>query len=135
MTFIFRNSSHTLEAGEVQLLQSHSKLTLCLRGASELLEFNLCELSAAERRAEMRTILFSLWQKLTTVQSSLKDCQKQLADAQKPKIPDQVVFPDISLRSSKAAQRPKKPAGHSLVNPSSKRRKAATGVVFGGEDS
>ena len=53
----------------MQLLESHAQLTL---SASELLEFNLFELSAAERRVEMKTILFSLWNKLTTMQNSLK---------------------------------------------------------------
>ena len=63
--------SHTLETGRTELLRGHGQLTLCLKCASEQLEFTLSELSAAERRLEMQSILFSVWDKLTATQTTL----------------------------------------------------------------
>lgn len=86
---------------------------------------------------ELQSLLFSLVRRLTTVTAQLADCEKEMEDMRKKMGSQQPAFADVTMRSagSKAASRPKKPAGHSLVNPSAKRRKAATGVVFGSQDS
>lgn len=65
-------SSHTLSQGEVQLLQLPDHLSLCLKCASEQLEFALYKLSAAERRLEMKTLLLNVWDKLRSIQTQLK---------------------------------------------------------------
>lgn len=63
---------HTLESGEVQLVHNHGQLTLCLKCPSEQLQFTLFELSAAERRIAQKTLLFSMWEQLSSTQAELK---------------------------------------------------------------
>ena len=52
------------------------------------------------------------------------ECERELADAQKHKATEQPVFAEVTSRSAgakAAANRPKKIAGASLINPSAKR--------------
>ena len=64
--------SHTLENGEAQLLRAQDHLMLCLQSPTEQLEFSLFELPAAERRIEMKTMLFYVWDHFTATRSKLR---------------------------------------------------------------
>ena len=63
--------SRTLENGETQLLRAHDHLVLCLQGPAEQNEFSLFELPAAERRIEMKMMLFYVWDHFTATRSKL----------------------------------------------------------------
>ncbi|KAL5463875.1 hypothetical protein EMCRGX_G032819 [Ephydatia muelleri] len=126
------NVCSTLESGDAQIMKVHNHLLLTLKCGSEQYEFNLYELPATERRKEIEYLLFKLSSQLLFTQKQLKETQDHLQEVLKTtSTSERGAFPDPK---NKPAAKVKKLVGHSLVNPNSKKRKTATGVVFG-EDS
>lgn len=122
----------TLETGDAQIIKVPNHLLLTLKRGSEQYEFNLYELPAAERRKEIEYLLFKLSSQLLSTQKQLKEVQDHLHEVLKTtSSSEHRAFPDPK---NKPTAKVKKLTGHSLVNPNSKKRKTATGVVFG-EDS
>ena len=74
LIFVYALCSHSLRDsdGDVQLLKSHSHLTLCVKSTSTDLEFSLYECSAAKKKVEMKVLLFSLWDRLQATRTKLK---------------------------------------------------------------
>lgn len=64
--------SQTLQSGEVQLLKSHDHMLLSLKCSSKQVDLTLYELSAANKRVEMQTLIFMLWDTLQTTRIKLQ---------------------------------------------------------------
>lgn len=127
-----------LENGNLQVLpQAGGKMILSLSCPAERVDLDLFELPAAEKKLEIKSLVFSLAKNVLELQTQVKEYKQQLTEVLKQKegSKHESLMPDLSGKggTGKSLSRIKKPAGHSLINPSSKRRKAAAGVVFGDE--
>ncbi len=64
--------SQTLKNGDIELLKSQNHLSLVLKCASKEIDLTLLESSAAERKLEINTLVFSLWDSLQTTRARLE---------------------------------------------------------------
>ena len=101
---------------------------------AKALRFGLYHVMAAEQRTELQTILFRLAEGMTDLEIKLDQTTKQLESAQQRKTTASSAMPSLfDMDSNKKKTQPKvapKTAGMSMVNPGSKKRKAAHGVMF-----
>lgn len=124
----FRNGFHT---GDISIAVIGNKVTVTIGKGSATIGLDLYEAKAAEKKTEMQSVLFRLAETSTKLATEL-DKTKQMLDtykSQKGATPQN--FMDLGPKKAQnpAKAKPNK-AGMSVLNPSSKKRKAAQGVVF-----
>jgi hypothetical protein len=125
-----------IDNGSVRASSAH-ELCLSLAHSNGTADVRLKEMSCDEVQDSLKSLVFNMATRITSLQKQLSDCQSQLLETKKKlTISNQEAFTgsDLSGSSAKVSNRPKKPAGHSLINPRTKKRKAAGGVVFGEDD-
>ena len=109
-----------------------NKVALTVGKGSSILNFDLYEAKAADKRTEMQKVLFRLAESATSMESDLNKA-KQTIDALKAQkgAANTAAFMDLGPKkgANPAKNKPKK-TGMSVLNPTSKKRKAAHGVVF-----
>ena len=109
-----------------------TKVALTVGKPSSKLSFDLFEAKAADKKTEMQKILFRLAENATSLESDLSKA-KQTIDTLKAQkgAGNAAAFMDLGPKkgANPAKNKPKK-TGMSVLNPTSKKRKAAHGVVF-----
>lgn len=97
------------------------------------MEFDLFETKAAERKTELQTVLFRLAEQTSMLEAKLSAANQSLEKlrAQKTSASGMNTFLDLGTKKvgGQGKAKPRK-TGMSVVNPASRKRKAATGVVF-----
>ena len=97
------------------------------------MEFDLFEAKAAERKAELQSVLFRLAEQTCTLEAKLSAANQSLEKlrAQKTSASGMSTFLDLGSKKVGGQDKAKpRKTGMSVVNPASRKRKAATGVVF-----
>ena len=109
-----------------------TKVALTVGKGSSALNFDLYEAKAADKKTEMQKILFRLAENATSMESELSKA-KHTIDALKAQkgATNTAAFMDLGPKkgANPAKNKPQK-VGMSVLNPTSKKRKAAHGVVF-----
>ncbi|KAL8602465.1 hypothetical protein ACOMHN_063332 [Nucella lapillus] len=120
-------------AGELSVARVGTKLTLTIGKGSFAMDFDLFETKAADRKTELKTVLFHLAQQTQIMENKLSVATQSLEKlrAQKTGASGMSALMDLGSKKlgSPAKTKPRK-TGMSVVNPASRKRKAATGVVF-----
>ena len=110
-----------------------TKLTLTIGKGSSTMDFDLFETKAADRKTELQAILFRLAEKTSVLENKLSVANQSLEKlrAQKTSTSGMSALMDLGSKKvgTQAKAKPRK-TGMSVVNPASRKRKAATGVVF-----
>ncbi|CAC5405692.1 unnamed protein product [Mytilus coruscus] len=108
-----------------------TRATLTVGKSSGTINFDLFEAKAAEKKVELQNILFRLANTATSLEVDLEKANKTIdtLKAQKSQNIGGLMDFGPKVGTNPAKVKPKK-TGMSVVNPTSKKRKAATGVVF-----
>lgn len=108
-----------------------TRATLTVGKGSAKINFDLYEAKAAEKKSELQTILFRLATTATTLECDLERANKTIDTLKAQKNQNAGGLMDLGPKkgANPTKVKPKK-TGMSVVNPTSKKRKAATGVVF-----
>lgn len=109
-----------------------NKITLTIGKGAVALTFDLYESKAAEKKTEFQDILFKLALYSTKIEEELATANRTMDNlkAQAGNTGAGNAVMDLgSKREAHGKNKPQK-VGMSVVNPTSKKRKAATGVVF-----
>ncbi|KAK7466621.1 hypothetical protein BaRGS_00037278 [Batillaria attramentaria] len=120
-------------SGELSVALVGTKLTLTVGKSTSAMDFDLFETKAAERKKELQNVLFCLADENSVLETKLSAANQSLEKLRAQKTSGGGVSALMDLGTKKAgAQAKAKPrkAGMSVVNPASRKRKAATGVVF-----
>jgi len=123
----FRNGFNN---GDLSVAVVGTKVTLTIGKGATTITLDLFEAKAAEKKLEMQTVLFRLAESATSLASELEKTQ-QLVDTMKTQRGGNAgaAMMDLGPKKSPTKAKPKK-VGMSVINPTSKKRKAAHGVVF-----
>lgn len=125
----FRNG---FQSGDLAVAIVGNKVTLNIGKGSTVLSIDLYEAKAADKKTEMQTVLFRLAESATSLSAELEKANK-LVDSLKSQKGTGAsnAFMDLGPKKgqSPAKAKPKK-VGMSVINPASRKRKAAQGVVF-----
>ena len=117
--------------GDLDVSMIGTKITLTVGKGPSALSFDLFESKAAERKIEMQDVLFRLANFSTKLQNDLSTANKSIENLRAQKsAAGAAPFMDLGPKKSNPAKSKTTKAGMSVVNPTSKKRKAATGVVF-----
>ncbi|XP_060081674.1 uncharacterized protein LOC132560984 [Ylistrum balloti] len=117
--------------GDITTLVGGTKITLNIGKGSDKIAVDVFEAKAAERKTELQNVLFRLADKNMSLQADLAAAEKTVValKAQKNQGASGFSFNDVGPKTANQSKaRPK--TGMSAINPNSKKRKAATGVVF-----
>ena len=101
---------------------------------SNAISLDLYEARAAEKKTEFQSILFRLANKCSSLRSELSTANQQLEALKNQKSSSKGLdaLMDLGPKKPTSTNVPKQSkVGMSVINPSSRKRKAATGVVFG----
>lgn len=109
-----------------------SNVTLSVGSGAANFNFNLAEAKSAEKKTELQSILFKLADSVSHLKKELSDGNEQMRSLRTEKSSSSGFSALMDLSPKKAGGNKTKPikAGMSVINPSSRKRKAATGVVF-----
>ncbi|KAL3875066.1 hypothetical protein ACJMK2_038004 [Sinanodonta woodiana] len=122
-------------AGEVNVAVIGNKVTLTVGKVTSALTLDLFEAKAADKKVEMQNVLFRLAESATSLETKLSKANETIETMKAQKGANfgsgGSAFMDLGPKKgqSQAKLKPKK-AGMSAINPTSKKRKAAQGVVF-----
>ena len=101
---------------------------------AKALDFELYEAKAMERKNELKIMLFSLAERSSDLSSKLQTANKKLDSLKSQQPSGNTAMFDLEGKKnagkSQANKAAPKKVGMSLVNPSSKKRKAAQGIEF-----
>ncbi|CAG5130527.1 unnamed protein product [Candidula unifasciata] len=128
----FRNG---FQSGEVTVGRIGTKVTLSVGKGASAIELDLFEAKAAEKKLELQSVLFSLAECCSRLEVQLTAASQQIETlkAQKNQAGGLNPFMDASPKKGAGQNKAKvRKVGMSVINPSSRRKKAATGVVFEG---
>lgn len=118
--------------GDLSVALIGNKITLTVGKKASALTFDLYECKAAEKKTELQDILFKLATSSEKLEEDLAAANKTVEHLKSQTAGGGSGNASLqfgSKRDSHAKPKPKK-VGMSVVNPTSKKRKAATGVVF-----
>ena len=118
--------------GDLSVALIGNKITLTVGKKASALTFDLYECKAAEKKTELQDILFKLATSSEKLEEDLAAANKTVEHLKSQTAGGGTGNASLqfgSKRDSHAKPKPKK-VGMSVVNPTSKKRKAATGVVF-----
>ncbi|XP_046338555.1 uncharacterized protein LOC124119924 [Haliotis rufescens] len=120
-------------SGNLSVSRSGTKVTLTVGTGASAFTFDLYETKAADKRTELQTVLFRLADQATDLDSQLNAANVQITNlkAQKKAGGDRSALFDLGPKkgANPAKAKPKK-TGMSVLNPTSRKRKAAKGVEF-----
>ncbi|XP_052766921.1 uncharacterized protein LOC128207817 [Mya arenaria] len=125
----FRNGFHNGDLGVAIL---GNKVTLTVGKGSTVINLDMFEAKAAEKRTEMQNILFKLAESATSLSSELEKSHQLVETLKTQRGGNQSsVLMDLGPKKgpNPGKAKPKK-VGMSVINPTSKKRKVAHGVVF-----
>ncbi|XP_041354290.1 uncharacterized protein LOC121372094 [Gigantopelta aegis] len=124
----FRNG---LTSGDLSVARIGNKITLTVGHEQDALMFDLFEATAAERRTELQSVLFRLADLASSLETKLAAANKTIdtLKSQNAKAGGLHHLMDLGPKKGAVKNKPKK-VGMSVLNPTSKKRKAAQGVVF-----
>ncbi|XP_038048675.1 protein PAXX-like isoform X1 [Patiria miniata] len=128
----FARFKKSFTSGDLLVTKQAHKVSLDVGTGSTALRYDLYEATASERKADLKSALFWLADTVSDVTNKLTKCEEELSVLKKQKGTSSVaaVLPDIDTKKRSGQIKVQKQQGHSIVNPSSKKRKAATGVQF-----
>lgn len=130
--FICRNG---FVSGDITVGRVGTKVTLSVGKGGVAVEVDLFEAKAAEKKQELQSVLFHLAETCSQLEAQLSAANKQIETlkSQKPSNAGLGALMDLSPKKGAGQSKVKaKKVGMSVVNPSSRKRKVATGVVFEG---
>ncbi|ESO87659.1 hypothetical protein LOTGIDRAFT_234912 [Lottia gigantea] len=121
-------------AGDISVAKVGTKMKLSIGKGTSSIAFDLYEAKAADKKTDMKNVLFRLAEKAINLEQKLSVANQKIDKLQLEKSANKgtnPIFDTGSKRGAAASSKAKpKKAGMSVVNPNSKKRKAATGVVF-----
>ncbi|KAL4237917.1 hypothetical protein ACF0H5_002627 [Mactra antiquata] len=124
----FRNG---FQAGDLSVSVVGKRITLYVGKGSAPLTIDLYETNAAVKKTEMQSVLFRLADSATELSTALEK-SNQLVDSLKAQkgAGQGAAFMDLGPKKGSPTKNKASKVGMSVLNPSSKKRKAAKGVVF-----
>ncbi|BFZ12063.1 hypothetical protein BsWGS_15102 [Bradybaena similaris] len=128
----FRNG---FQSGDITVGRIGTKVTLSVGKGASAIELDLFEAKAAEKKSELQSILFRLSECCSQLEVQLVAANQQVEalKAQKNQAGALNPFMDASPKKGAGQSKAKvRKVGMSVINPSSRKKKAATGVVFEG---
>uniref|UniRef100_A0A0B7BUF1 Uncharacterized protein n=1 Tax=Arion vulgaris TaxID=1028688 RepID=A0A0B7BUF1_9EUPU len=126
----FRNG---FQSGDITVGRVDTKVTLSVGKCGSAIELDLFEAKAAEKKLELQSVLFRLAESCSELEVQLAAANQQIDTLKTQKASGGGVV--LNLGPKKGAGQSKanvRKVGMSVINPSSRKRKAATGVVFEG---
>ncbi|XP_059157332.1 protein PAXX-like [Physella acuta] len=125
----FRNE---FNSGIISIGHIGSNVTLSVGSGAANFNFNLAEAKSAEKKIELQSILFKLADSVSQLEKELSAVNEQMKSLRAEKSSSSGISALMDLSPKKAGGNKTKPnkAGMSVINPSSRKRKAAAGVVF-----
>ena len=129
--FSFSHFRNGFTGGAISVDVIGTKVALTVGKGTSTLNFDLFEAKAADKKTEMQKILFRLAESATSLESDLNKAKHTIDTLKAQKGPATAAFTDLGPKkgANPAKNKPKK-TGMSVLNPTSKKRKAAHGVVF-----
>ncbi|XP_035824988.1 uncharacterized protein LOC101853306 isoform X2 [Aplysia californica] len=121
-------------SGDISVARVGTKLTLTVGKGGSTISLDLFEARAAEKKNEFQSILFRLAESCSHLETQLTAANQQVDALKAQKASGRGIDALMDLSPKKGAGQNKtkqNKAGMSVINPSSRKRKAATGVVFG----
>ncbi|XP_041475000.1 protein PAXX-like [Lytechinus variegatus] len=130
----FLRFSNAFRAGDITVTLQNHKVLLTVGSGPNALSYDLFEARADESKADLQRALFYFAEYSSNLKKKLTAKEEELAllKKQRTSTTDQGnILPDFEMKKQSGNQ-PKivKQQGLSIVNPSSKKRKAAKGVEF-----
>ncbi|XP_033636998.1 protein PAXX-like [Asterias rubens] len=118
--------------GDLLVTKQPRKICLEVGTGATSLKFDLYEATASERKSDLQSALFWLADTSAETTKKLEKCEEELNTMKKTRggAGGGPILPDIDNKKRSGQVKVQKQQGHSIVNPSSKRRKAAQGVQF-----
>ena len=119
-------------SGDLNVAVIGNKVTLTVGKGTATVNMDLYEAKAADRKTEMQNVLFRLAEASTSLSTELEKANQTIDNLKMQKgVAQNTAFMDLGPKKgvNQAKQKPKK-TGMSVLNPTSKKRKAAQGVVF-----
>ena len=128
---MFTHSRNGFTSGDLSVDVIGTKVSLTVGKGTSTLNFDLYEAKAVDKRTEMQKILFRLADSATSLETDLSKAKHTIDTLRAQKGPATAAFMDLGPKKggNPAKNKPKK-TGMSVLNPTSKKRKAAHGVVF-----
>lgn len=133
-SFVFLNLFHFRKCfldSDLSVSMVGTRATLTVGKSAGTINFDLFEAKAAEKKVELQSILFRLATTATNLECDIERANKTIDTLKAQKNMNAGGLMDFGPKKgvNPAKAKPKK-TGMSVVNPTSKKRKAATGVVF-----
>ncbi|XP_065052744.1 uncharacterized protein LOC135681983 isoform X2 [Rhopilema esculentum] len=97
------------------------------------ISLDLFEAACEQKKFGLQELLFKLADNIKTLERQLSEASqklKQVEDANKMESPQSSPFKDSGTKRLKTVPKPRQLKGSSVINPGSKRKKAAQGVLF-----
>ena len=132
-SFFFLPFRNGFSSGDIIVGRIGTKITLTVGKGSSSIELDLFETKAAEKKVELQSLIFSLAENCGQLEVQLAAANQQIdaLKAQKSSAGGLSSLADLSPKKGQGQAKPKTTkVGMSVINPSSRKRKAATGVVF-----
>lgn len=126
----FRNG---FSSGDITIGRIGTKISLKVGKGSSAIEIDLFEAKAAEKKVELQSLLFSIAENCKQLEVQLVAANQQIdaLKAQRGSAGGLSSLADLSPKKGHGQAKPKTAkVGMSVINPSNRKRKAATGVVF-----
>jgi hypothetical protein len=125
--FIYRSA---FLSNQIDVSQIGIKVILSVGQGTSAFSYDLYEMKSADKKTELQTLLFMFAEKVSSLESKLKTAQQNVDNLSRQSKGGSSGFLDFDTGKKTGAKVQHKKAGMSVINPSSKKRKAAQGVVF-----
>ncbi|XP_064622677.1 uncharacterized protein LOC135484907 [Lineus longissimus] len=117
-------------SNQIDVSQVGTKIILTVGQGTSAFSYDLYEMKSAEKTTELQALLFKFAEKVSSLETQLKNAQQNVDTLSKQNKGGSTGFLDFDSGKKTGAKVQPKKAGMSVINPSSKKRKAAQGVVF-----
>lgn len=128
----FSKVRQAFKSGSLSLTNQGHKISLEIGSGSSSLNYELFEASANQRKSDIKAVLFRLADTTKELQERVQVVEEELKSVKKQKTEGATSVPDFDVTRKRPGVTTKiaKPQGRSIINPTSKKRKAARGVEF-----